>query len=46
MVILLEAGAIERFREVGHFASYARCVDSVRMSKSMRKREQCANGPE
>lgn len=24
--ILLELGTIERFKEVGHFASYARCV--------------------
>jgi len=38
-VILLEVGAIERFREVGHFASYARCVDSVRMSNGKKKGE-------
>lgn len=37
--ILLEVGAIERFREVGHFASYARCVDSVRMSNGKKKGE-------
>jgi transposase len=37
--ILLEAGAIERFREVGHFASYARCVDSVRLSNGKKKGE-------
>jgi transposase len=36
-VILLEAGAIERFREAGHFASYARCVDSVRVSNGKKK---------
>jgi len=36
-VILLETGAIERFREVGHFASYARCVDSVRISNGKKK---------
>jgi transposase len=36
-VILLEVGAIERFREVGHFASYARCVDSVRLSNGKKK---------
>jgi transposase len=36
-VILLETGAIERFREVGHFASYARCVDSVRLSNGKKK---------
>ena len=37
--ILLETGAIERFREVGHFASYARCVDSVRLSNGKKKGE-------
>ena len=37
--ILLEAGAIERFREVGHFASYARCVDSVQLSNGKKKGE-------
>jgi transposase len=37
--ILLEIGAIERFREVGHFASYARCVDSVRISNGKKKGE-------
>jgi len=30
--IMLETGSIERFAEVGHFASYARCVDSKRVS--------------
>jgi len=38
-VILLEAGAIERFRGVGNFASYARCVDSVRISNGKKKGE-------
>lgn len=37
--ILLETGAIERFREVGHYASYARCVDSVRLSNGKKKGE-------
>jgi transposase len=37
--ILLETGSIERFREVGHFASYARCVDSVRLSNGKKKGE-------
>jgi transposase len=37
--IQLETGAIERFREVGHYASYARCVDSVRMSNGKKKGE-------
>jgi transposase len=38
-VILLEAGAIERFGKVGNFASYARCVDSVRISNGKKKGE-------
>ncbi len=38
-VILLETGAIERFAQVGHFASYARCVNSVRMSNGKKKGE-------
>jgi transposase len=37
--ILLETGDIGRFREVGHFASYARCVDSVRLSNGKKKGE-------
>jgi len=38
-VILLEAGSIERFAEVGNFASYARCVDSVHTSNRKKKGE-------
>lgn len=38
-VILLETGPIDRFAEVGHFASYARCVDSVRTSNHRKKGE-------
>jgi len=38
-VILLETGPINRFAEVGHFASYARCVDSVRRSNRKKKGE-------
>jgi len=38
-VILLETGAIERFREVGNYASYARCVDSIRISNGKKKGE-------
>jgi transposase len=30
--ILLESGDLKRFKNVGHFASYARCVDSKRTS--------------
>ena len=38
-VILLEAGPIDRFAEVGNFASYARCVDSVHTSNRKKKGE-------
>jgi len=38
-VILLETGPIERFAEVGNFASYARCVDSVHTSNRKKKGE-------
>jgi transposase len=37
VVILLETGPIERFAAVGNFASYARCVDSVRLSNGKKK---------
>lgn len=36
-IIMLETGPIERFAEVGNFASYARCVDSKRMSNGKKK---------
>jgi transposase len=35
--ILLETGPIERFAAAGNFASYARCVDSVRISNGKKK---------
>jgi transposase len=38
-VIILEAGPINRFAEVGNFASYARCVDSVHTSNRKKKAE-------
>jgi transposase len=38
-VILLELGDIARFPSVGHFASYARCVDSIRISNGKKKGE-------
>ena len=37
IVILLEIGTIGRFADVGDFASYARCVDSVRLSNGKKK---------
>jgi transposase len=39
VVILLETGDIGRFAQVGNFASYARCVDSVRTSNGKKKGE-------
>lgn len=38
-VILLETGSIDRFAAVGNFASYARCVDSQRISNGKKKGE-------
>jgi transposase len=38
-IILLETGPIDRFCAVGNFASYARCVDSQRMSNGKKKGE-------
>ncbi len=32
-VILLETGSIDRFADVGNYASYCRCVGSVQVSK-------------
>jgi transposase len=39
IVIMLETGSIERFADVGNYASYARCVDSVRLSNGKKKGE-------
>ncbi len=36
-LIMLEVGTIERFATVGNFASYARCVDSARLSNGKKK---------
>lgn len=35
--IVLEAGDLNRFADVGHFASYCRCVDSKRISNEKKK---------
>jgi len=35
--ILLETGSVERFAGVGNYASYARCVDSKRLSNGKKK---------
>jgi len=37
MTIMYEAGSMERFKKVGNFASYARCVDSTRWSNGKKK---------
>lgn len=37
MTIMYETGDIGRFKKVGHFASYARCVDSKRFSNGKKK---------
>lgn len=39
MTIMYEAGSMERFEKVGHFASYARCVSSSRWSNGKKKGE-------
>jgi len=38
-VIMLETGDITRFAQVGNFASYARCVSSIRVSNGKKKGE-------
>jgi transposase len=38
-VILLETGPIDRFADVGNFASYARCADSPHTSNRKKKGE-------
>ena len=38
-MIVLETGSIDRFAQVGHFASYCRCVDSKRLSNGKKKGE-------
>ena len=38
-VILLESGDIARFADVGHYASYCRCVDSQHLSNGKKKGE-------
>jgi transposase len=46
LAIMLESGAIERFAKVGNFSSYARCVDSKRLSNDKKKGEgnrKCGN---
>lgn len=35
--VVLETGTVKRFAEVGNFASYARCVDSQRISNGKKK---------
>ena len=37
LTIMLETGEIQRFKRVGSYASYCRCVDSKRMSNGKKK---------
>jgi transposase len=39
IVIMLETGDVARFAQVGNFASYARCVSSIRISNGKKKGE-------
>lgn len=39
MTILLETGEISRFKEVGNYSSYCRCVESKRISNGKKKGE-------
>ncbi len=39
LTMMLEAGDIRRFRKVGHFSSYSRCVRSVKLSNGKKKGE-------
>jgi len=46
LTIALETGPVQRFADAGHFASYCRCVKSVRQSNSKKKGEnnrKCGN---
>jgi transposase len=38
-VIMLETGDVNRFAQVGNYASYARCVSSIRISNGKKKGE-------
>ena len=39
LTIMLEVGDIHRFHEVGHYASYCRCVESIRTSNNKKTGE-------
>ncbi len=39
MTIMLETGAIHRFKQVGNYSSYCRCVESKRISNGKKKGE-------
>ena len=46
LTIMLETGEIGRFAKVGHFASYARCVNAQRFSNERKKgsnNAKCSN---
>ena len=40
---MLETGEIGRFAKVGHFTSYARCVDAQRLRLSNEKKKGANN---
>lgn len=42
MTILLETGEIQRFKQVGNYSSYCRCVDSKKLSNGKKKGENNA----
>jgi transposase len=39
LTIMLEVGDISRFKKVGHYSSYCRCVSSIRTSNDKKKGE-------
>ncbi|WP_256658520.1 IS110 family transposase [Pseudomonas sp. WPR_5_2] len=43
-MFLLETGPIDRFASIGHFASYARCIDSQRNSNGKKGEGNTKNG--
>ncbi|MFC6522815.1 transposase [Undibacterium arcticum] len=43
-VILLETGSIERFADVGNYASYCRCVGSIHVSNGKKGEGNTKNG--
>lgn len=42
LTVMLDTGEINRFAKVGHFTSYARCVDAQRFSDDKKKACSCS----